>query len=239
MVLRAAVLALALALPASALDRIVVITDSHGVGSFGAGIESWLRARPSTDWDFFAAGGSSPMQWIATRWTTPCGLHEIAGGPILTRKCYEEKVPHLDELWARQPVSTGKTRRVTIIAHGTNYRMDDKAGEVAHSVALIKAAYAAGDVCLWVGPPNMKKTPGFDAAAVKYKYSIIEAAIAAAKAGGIGECTLIDSRPLSSYPKEGGDGVHYHWLKTKDPDSLAQGPKWAAAVAAKLDDELR
>ena len=34
-----------LALPARAADRIVVITDSHGVGSFGDGIEAWLRTK--------------------------------------------------------------------------------------------------------------------------------------------------------------------------------------------------
>ncbi len=231
----AAVSLLLFATVASAGDRIVVITDSHGIGSFGTGIEAWLRARPYTDWDFFAAGGSSPAQWTLTRWTTPCGFHETAGGQVLTRKCYELKVPHLSELWAAQPVSTGKTRRVTVIAHGSNYRMDSKASEVANTVALIKDAFAASDVCIWVGPPNMKRSPGFDAAGVAYKYGIIQAGIASVKAAGGGECALIDSRKISTYPKEGGDGIHYHWLKTKDPASLAEGPKWAAAVGVELD----
>ena len=81
----------------------------------------------------------------------------------------------------------------------------------------------------------MRKSPAFDSAGVAYKYSIIEAAIAAAKKDLGKECSLVDSRPLSTYPKLGGDGVHYHWLRTKDPESLAQGPKWGAAVAAKID----
>ncbi|UPT75829.1 MAG: hypothetical protein M0D55_09240 [Elusimicrobiota bacterium] len=236
MITLAAALALLVCAPAAAAvpDRIVVITDSHGVGSFGEALEAWLRARPDTDWDFFAAGGSAPRQWASSRWTTPCGYHATSAGPAVKRACREETVPHLDELWAAQPAGTSKTRRVTIIAHGTNYALDAKASEAASTLPLLKAAFKASDVCVWIGPPNMTRSPGFDASGVAYKYSIIEAALAAAKKTGH-VCSLVDSRPLSSYPKLGGDGIHYHWLKTKDPDSLSQGPKWGAAVAAKLD----
>lgn len=223
-----------LALPARAADRIVVITDSHGVGAFGEGLEAWLRARPDTSWVFFAAGGSAPRQWSTSRWTTPCAYQASSGGPVFKRMCKEEKVPHLDELWAAQPTGTSKERRITIIAHGTNYALGAKASEAASTLPLLKAAFNASEFCVWIGPPNMTKKPGFDAAAVAYKYSVIEAALAAAKTSTGRTCTLIDSRTISTYPAQGGDGVHYHWLRTKDPASLARGQEWAAAVAAKL-----
>jgi len=229
---------LLLALPLSAAERVVVITDSHGVGSFGAGIEDWLGKRKDTAYDFFASGASSPRQWVSSRFETPCGFHQTSSAAKQTRKCLRLKTPFLSELWKAQGPAAGE-RRVTVIAHGTNYPLEGRASEVAVTKQLIKDAFAASAVCVWIGPPNMTKSPSFDAAAVEKKYSIIKDAIEAVAVETGNRCRLIDSRPLSSYPKKGGDGIHYHWLKNADEDSRSQGPKWAEKVAAELAVQLR
>ncbi len=229
-----AFLLLFLALPAAAADRVVVITDSHGVGTFGAGIESWLERRAGTTYDFFASGASAPRQWVSSRFTTTCGYHRRSGEPAKARKCYPEKTPYLRELWSDQGPRASGERRVTIIAHGTNYPLSGAAAEVAVTKRLILDAFAASGACVWVGPPNMSKSPGYDAQAVADKYAIIQDAIESVAVETGNRCRLIDSRPLSQYPRKGGDGIHYHWLKNPDADSLAQGPRWAERVAAEL-----
>jgi hypothetical protein len=220
------------AVPAS--DRFVVITDSHGVGAFGEALVRWLRQRPATEFDFFASGASAPLQWINGAFTTPCGFRESSREPRPEPfACKKLHTPKLASLWKEQGPRLSSERRISVIAQGTNYGIQPamRREQIVASVRLIEAAQAASDRCLWVGPPRMKASPGFDTAGVEYKYALIREAIAQAAARtGKPACELIDSRAFSHYPAHGGDGIHYHRAGMKSPEAIRAAEEWAEGV---------
>lgn len=227
--------------PAGAADRFVVITDSHGLGRWGLEVEEWLRARKDAEFDFFASGGSAPLQWLNGVYTTPFGLHETSATPKGNpRTAGKILTPKLRDLWKNQGSGSANERRITLIALGTNYHPDPKhrAEEIAETTRLIEIAQSESDACAWIGPPNMRRK-NFEAADVEGKVSIIRAAIAAAaKKTGKPECAFIDSRLYSRYPSTGVDGIHYNWPGSKNPTEIRECVKWAAGVTAELDRRL-
>jgi hypothetical protein len=229
---------------ADALDRFVVVTDSHGVCAYGSELAGWLRKRQATQFDFFASGASAPLQWINNAFTTPCGFHDkSSSGNPEPRECRKLHTPRLSDLWKEQPQRVDGERRISIISLGTNFGMSAgmKDEQLAATRRLIEEAMKASDRCIWVGPPNMTRKNGFDTAGVEYKYSLIRKAIEqAAHATGKPSCQLIDSRQYSKYPEKCGDGIHYHFHpKCSEKGIMAECAKaareWADGVVAQAD----
>lgn len=238
--LRLAALAFSLAVPAAASDRVVIAADSHGIGGFGWTLEDWLRGRPNTSYAFAANGGSAPLQWTKTKGGTTCGIQEDSSAPPSkpacrppcdsARACGAMPTPHLDKLWEAQPPRDVLERRVTIIAHGTNLPVKDRAGSVAACKEMIRMAYANSDVCVWIGPPDMTR---FETGPM---YSIIEEAIAAVQGPGGARCRLVRSAEFTKYPARSGDGVHYHWLPHPHKEDFGLAAQWAEGVKSRLRD---
>ena len=222
-----------------ATDRIVVITDSHGVGHFGEELALWLRRRPTTKFDFIASGGSAPLQWRNNAFNTTCGFHDASTiAKPLPRVCNKLHTPPLTALWRQQGPPAADERRVSIVVLGTNFGMAAAmyAEQLAATQSLAEDAMNSSDRCLWVGPPNMNHSPGFDTAGVAYKVALIQKALAqAAHKTGKPPCQLIDSRLYSQYPKKGGDGIHLHWPGWKTPETIKASGDWADAIAAQAD----
>lgn len=229
-----------LSLPAQAFearDRFVVITDSHGAGQFGQTLTDGLRARANTDFTFFASGGSAPLQWLNRAFTTTCGYRENSRSiPTAPRACETVLTPRLSELWAAESSDRAQERRITVIVQGTNYSTKAalRAEQIAATKKLIQAARAGSDVCLWVGPPKMRRTPGYDAAGVEAKIAILREALESLGDAG---CTFIDSRPISEYPAQ-GDGIHYHWPGSRNEGALRAASDWANRVLHEIELEL-
>ncbi|MBS1963959.1 MAG: hypothetical protein JST04_17235 [Bdellovibrionales bacterium] len=226
---------------AGAADRFVVITDSHGLGQWGLEIETWLRARKGAEFDFFASGGSAPLQWLNGVYTTPVGLHETSATRASTVRPVEKILtPKLRDLWKDQGTGSATERRITVIALGTNYHPGTKfrEEEISETARLIEIAQTESDACVWIGPPNMTRK-NFQAPDVEAKVSIVRAAIAAAaKKTGKPECAFIDSRKYSHYPSTGADGVHYNWPGSKNPTEIRECKAWAAGVTAEIERRL-
>lgn len=229
---------------AGATDRIVMITDSHGLGHWGAEMTKWLRERPDTEFDFFASGGSAPLQWIYGGWKTPLGLRENSeSAPAEKRVAAPMVTLALRKVWADQGSGSANDRRITVIAHGTNYHHENQrnkkgetfeAEEVAHTAKLIQIAQAESDHCVWIGPPNMTKA-AFGKADVMYKYGIIRKGIAkAAKESRKPPCDLIRADEVSEYPAAGPDGIHYNYAGVKNKAQMAACSSWAKGVTDRL-----
>lgn len=229
-----------LVLPAQAevvRDRFMVITDSHGAGQFGQALTDGLRRRALTDFTFFASGGSAPLQWLNRAFTTTCGYRENSRViPTAPRACETMLTPRLSELWAAETSDREHERRVTVIVQGTNFstKASLRAEQITATKKLIQAARAASDVCLWVGPPKMRRSPGYDSAGVEAKIEILQAALT--QLGDQG-CTFIDSRPLSEYPAQ-GDGIHYHWPGSRNEGALRAATDWATEVLREIEEHL-
>ncbi len=221
-------------------DYFVVITDSHGVGEFGASLSDWLRSRPQTQFELFASGGSAPLQWLNNAYKTPCGLSEssLEHAPD-PRTCNELLTPTLQSLWDKQSTLPLTDRKITLVVQGTNFGMKPEMYEeqLRATKKLIKVALFKSDECIWIGPPNMRRSPGYDQAGVEYKITIIKTALELTEKEINKTCTFIDSRELSNYPTN-GDGIHYHWPGSKDPESIERARQWGGAIMAKVESFL-
>ncbi|MBI3557623.1 MAG: hypothetical protein HY074_15285 [Deltaproteobacteria bacterium] len=227
-------------------DRFVVITDSHGVGHFGEQLAHWLRNRPNTKFDFLASGASAPAQWTNNAFTTPCGFRDGSNiNPPRPRACKKLHTDALRDLWKAQGRRTDDERRISIIVLGTNFGMQPeiRAQQVLDTQKLLEDAMKTSDRCLWMGPPNMTRPHGFDAAGVEYKVKIIKEAIKlTAEKTGKPPCQFVDSRDFSTYPKASPtppstkpDGIHLHWPGNKDALAIKASGDWADGVAAQAD----
>ncbi|MBL7664682.1 MAG: hypothetical protein JNM93_06080 [Bacteriovoracaceae bacterium] len=219
----------------------VVITDSHGVGKFGEELTRHIKsAGPLSGYDFIASGASAPLQWQNNLFTTTCGYRESSQAAAKARACYKLFTPSLKNVWAEQDIQES-SQRVTIIVLGTNFSTKPSRFEehVKETVGLMEVAYKMSNKCFWVGPPNMTRAPDFDVKAVEHRYSIIKRALRDLRTKGIAQtCQLIDSRLISTYPKVGGDGIHYHWPWQKNIETIQAATNWANGVIEVINSKL-
>lgn len=212
-------------------DRFVIITDSHGVGKYGESLKSQIRNRPETSYHFFASGGSAPLQWLNRAFTTTCGFEETSTDEVSPSICKKLLTPKLSDLWDKYPVSPSE-RRVTIIVQGTNLPVAQAQFEeqVRYTKKLLNVALERSDVCIWVGPPNMRRAPGFDAQGVETKIKILMTALE-------DKCHFIDSRQISTYPST-GDGIHYHMPGSQNQGQIDASLAWAEATFLRIEESL-
>lgn len=200
------------------------IGDSHSLGAFGSTITSWMRSMKYT-FDFYASGGSAPLQWRNNRFVTTCGIKESSLYPAVKRKCKKIKTPSLLKLLSKSEYQT------VIIALGTNYSDKEKMvkSHIKFTTKLINDI-PQNIKCLWIGPPDMKR---FRGERLNKNYSIIFEAIKLAKR----KCRLIDSRKLSYYPEKQSpsakpDGIHYDYPAKwyKFPAGVKEAKIWALNI---------
>ena len=208
-------------------SRIVFISDSHGVGKFGDIVKTHLRAREDTRFHFFASGGSAPLQWINNAFTTTCGYQETSSDANATPGCQRIHTPRFSSIWERYP-RVPNERRISIIALGTNLspKASERAPQITQIRRLMDVALAQSDLCIWVGPPNMRRSPDFDQQGVENKVSMIQEVQ--------NRCTFIDSRMISQDPSQ-GDGIHYHWPGSRNIEQIQASSDWANAVMQEVE----
>ncbi len=209
-------------------SHIVLISDSHSLGEFGRVLATKIRGDQNQKFYYFASGGSAPLQWLNGAFTTPCGLVETSEAPVNKRVCQKILTPKLSQIWQAQKVATG-AKKVTVIIQGTNlsHKNERRAQEVAWAKKLAEVAAKESDECVWIGPPQMRRSPGFDLSGVEFKVQVIKEALIGSK------CHFIDSRELSTYPAK-GDGIHYHWPGSNDAGQIQAARSWAEEIYAAL-----
>ena len=114
------------------------------------------------------------------------------------------------------------------IALGTNLspKASERAPQITQIRRLMDVALAQSDLCIWVGPPNMRRSPDFDQQGVENKVSMIQEVQ--------NRCTFIDSRMISQYPSQ-GDGIHYHWPGSRNIEQIQASSDWANAVMQEVE----
>lgn len=226
--------------------RIVLITDSHGIGQFGVTLASWLRARSNTYYEFFASGGSAPLQWRNGIFKSTCANSARSSDPDpLKKQCKTLMTPKLSDLLTRiGSPGASDPAPVAVIALGTNMspwltRVSD---EIRWAMQLLGDVRKKKARCIWVGPPQMSRFTDIE---LDTRYSMIESAIAReAKASGGTPCELIDSRKISRYPKsiedasKKPDGIHFDIPGVAYPEGLQAATDWANALILDLESKL-
>lgn len=211
-----------------ARDRILFLTDSHGLGPFGEAMNRWLLGVPEAELQTYALGGSSPPWWYrgtvsphAFTFNSCDGRPLPAGRPVADGLV---RAPSLETLISE---GDGRYRRqIVILEQGGNvpglpslYR--------EWGARMVKAILSRPhNVCVWIAPPKMAKV------GAAYSQKVFEA-IRDGIADAAGDlrlaspdeaCLLVDSRPVSEYP--GGDGYHYPYSAR----GIEAARKWADAV---------
>jgi hypothetical protein len=173
----------------------LVITDSHGEGSFGDEFINLIEAKREP-LSFYAVGGSTPVDWLY-------GYHQIWGyfehhtGKAPIR--YEHpKTPLFKELLdAHQP------DRV-IIELGTNLIWKEITPEDKQLIAdMMNLTFKAHAKCIWIGPPDLNPKNSIN------RNRVLEVQQILTDLSLKNNCKLIPSWKFTHYPVGQGDGIHY------------------------------
>lgn len=173
----------------------LVVTDSHGEGSFGDELVRLIESKKESV-SFYAVGGSTPKDWIL-------GLNQIWGyweyhtGKKPIR--YERPTtPRLKEL-----LSKHSPERV-IIELGTNLIWrpisEEDINFIEEMVGLIAEINSE---CIWIGPPDLK--PNY----IEHKKRTFEVHRILEEKLLVSHCKLVPSWKFTNFPKNQGDGIHY------------------------------
>jgi hypothetical protein len=181
--------------------RVLLLGDSHTVGTFGHELDAGLRAAyPGWRIETYASCGASPSWYLpgnaASGHTSECGTWFHRYAPKLESVTAASATPLIDGLVASHPDTV-------IVALGANMANWKKGGIFGMETASALAAkiVGAGSRCLWIGPPDEAGHMPPDQA--KAQVARLNAALRAS----VGEyCRYIESRTTYS----GGDGMHYY-----------------------------
>lgn len=178
----------------SVVAQTLIITDSHGEGSFGGKLVELIENQ-NEQVSIYAVGGSRPKDWVY-------GLDQIwgyweyhtsQGGS----RGSHPKTPLLLDLLKQQ-----RPHRV-IIELGTNLiwnslsESDQKEIEV-----LTQWIRESGALCIWVGPPDLRPNNHIYESRELEIHQLLTSAVPQ-------HCQLIKSWEFTHYPETGGDGIHY------------------------------
>ena len=198
---------------------ILLITDSHGVGAFGREMEDALRRIPNAQVDTYAMGGAIPDSFF-DGFVSNCTYvkHTDNHTPPGPRSCGHDPTPRLPDILHGQTV---------VIALGTNLLWNAAQPgvweDIEHSLArMANYAHEHSARCLWVGPPDLR---------------IIQPEYQTKLYGLLAQlpCDLVDSRELTHYPAQGGDGCHYGG----DAQLDQLGAQWGRGVGAQLVEKIQ
>jgi hypothetical protein len=216
--------------------RFITAYDSHGLTTFGDRLDGWILGQKDAELLSYTLGGANP-EWLVRLKESPRGYfyHSCDGIPILPRKRLDQRklrAPSLADL-LNVPEGTYE-KQVVIVTMGSNVPGFPSV-HTKNVEKIVRTIHARADaVCIWVGPPSMR---AWTEAYAEKVYQAIRDGIAAAEDPRTPgkACHLIDSRPLSVYPKRGGDGWHYGFFA----EGIAGGQRWADSVAHEIEKILR
>ena len=197
--------------------RTLVITDSHGSGSFGSELAQLLEQKDQID--FYAYGGTKPIDWIEGNNLT-WGYWEHHTGQLGKRGDNKNTPTLLDLLALHHPDTV-------IIEQGTNMVWHEQNDADRENIQfLITAVKGSGAKCIWIGPPDLNIVNNPQANInVEQNHLLLQQQT---KALG---CQLIESWTFTHYPEGKGDGIHYDLIPRK---GAKLGKKWAIDVFSRI-----
>ena len=201
--------------------KTLIITDSHGEGTFGTELVRLLESK-KINVSAYAVGGSTAADWdrglnqVWGYWEHHTGYPEI-------RKT-RPKTPKFSDLVNKIAPD------VVIIELGTNLIWRDLTSQDTVDIQnLLTAVKNSGAKCVWVGPPHLRLKDENQINRVFEIQHLLESIIP------LGDCELIASWNFTKYPMTGGDGIHYDQIPTIGKQ-LAKD--WAMNVFKKILNEV-
>jgi hypothetical protein len=194
---------------------ILIIGDSHSLGSFGLTLISEINQRiPNTDIFLYASCGSSPSWW-QNMMETHCGYLE-ANNYGQKEKRKNNPTPNITSLIEKHHPS------LLIIQQGTNLVPFKEAPVKEEISGLLGQVHtiAPNIKTIWIGPPDSRKYPKTK---LRSTYSIIKSECIKQKT------YAFNSLDVTQYPKSSKDGVHYSGI-----DGEKEAGRWAHIVAQQI-----
>lgn len=210
------------------VTKILILTDSHGVGPFGEEILERLRHAPGVTVDLRAIGGSAP-HWFERGTYTKGGYQGQANNttPAPKHSSKPMHTPLLKDLLVDMKDQLVVSELGANLIGSKKYKVSREFVE-STTRRMVTAIQHSGAKCLWIGPPVMRY---FGDAEIARIIEWIEPALTGDSR--FPRCEWIDSRPFSSYPATGGDGIHYSF---KGGAAIARA--WAQAIAREVMSRL-
>ena len=206
--------------------RILLITDSHGLGPYGEKLDQLFRTIENSHSYTYAIGGTAPWQWINpyTRWVSSrsyidSGKFGESPLPSNRENIKKTKTPMFKDLLTSLQNLSGE--KYVVISLGSNHQHTDWGlNFLKNNVSkMVKMVEEFNYHCLWIGPPKMRR---WDRRGIDYYRITIDTI-----REGLGErCEYFDSTLVTNYPSIGGDGVHY----ANTPEHRKVAFNWALQV---------
>jgi hypothetical protein len=174
--------------------KILVISDSHGTGTFGLTLKDELQKNHYST-SIYAFGGTRPTDWLEGN-QLPWGYWEFHNNEELRGE--KKPTPTIEELLDKH------TPTSVIIVQGTNFIWQDLTpAEIDSITTLASSILYSGAKCLWVGPPDLFLTDPLQQERFAHIKKILLTNLAKPK------CKVIKSWEFTHYPENKGDGIHY------------------------------
>ncbi len=219
--------ALTLTFARSVQARVLLIGDSHSVGAYGRELERLFRESEGSEHvALYASCGSSPGSWLSGR-PTRCGYREKVGlqREVSVKSHATPLAERVISEWIKPGTEGPSGRSVIVVSHGSNLvpkslKQTEKEMRAFRDV-LERTTSSESTVCYWVGAPDSRT---FSDEKTAQTVDVIRASLG-------GRCTFIDSRVYTSYPANGGDGLHFDSLGAKGRE---QAKAWAKGVFSQM-----
>lgn len=194
--------------PIGAGSKVLMIGDSHSVGTFGTELDKQLRSA-GAQVQTYAASGSSANSWL-NGGTTRSGF--VARGSVSEQPPWNQphNIPKLADLIAQHKPD------VVIVNLGANFRSDP-----SQARRLAEVCKRAGTRVIWVGPPKTREDSSDGGARLRQFDESMKQALS-----GVGE--YISSAEFTPQ-YAGGDGLHYNGA---EGNRIATS--WAGGIAKAL-----
>lgn len=177
-------------------QRVLHIGDSHTVGIYGSTIDAAMR-ETGAQIRTYGVAGSSPSWWYQGT-VTKCGYYGRDEKGKVDRPAdwrTPRATPSLPDLIKEYKPT------VMVVSLGANLFGASEATVKRETQRIIDTAKEAGCTLVWVGPPRARE----DIKSIAAQDRLCETIKATVGSQG----TFVDSRPFTTYPSGGGDGLHY------------------------------
>jgi hypothetical protein len=219
--------------------KLLFIGDSHSSGVFGDTLDEELRE----NFDVVSYGvESSTPDWYRDGTTSPYGGWSRFAAGAETRMNHP-KTSRLADLMARNKpdaviIELGTNLVWNYPSTNSNKVIQAQDSKVKAQVqGLLDVAKSTGRPCIWIGPPKLgphyagkSDSDWRQTITMMDHVRVIEKTLVT----GAG-CTFIDSYPMTGYPDQGGDGIHYDRAGV---EGTRTARSWAKSVKEKIDQAL-
>jgi hypothetical protein len=198
--------------------RVLVVSDSHGTGAFGAEFAR-LMEEQEHQVSFYAFGGSKAVDWIEgnnLKW----GFWEYHSN-ARDRRGENRAVPKLQDL-----LILHKPSKVVIVLGTNMIWREPKDIDKKYIATLLEQVVQTGAECFWIGQPDLNPN---SQAGVRYNLAVQTQLQEVVPSFG---CQLIESWSFTNYPDGAGDGIHYDQIE-RIGASLAR--EWALKAFLQMD----